>query len=110
MRQLEVRYRKSAANDLADIYFYLRDRGAGAQIAEAYIARIRAACRRIRDAPEGGRPRDDLVSGLRTWSFERRAVIADRIEGRFVRIVNVFYGGRDLEALYGRRSGQEEEP
>lgn len=32
--------------------------------------------------------------------FEHSAVIAYRVEGDRVRVVNVFYGGRDFEALY----------
>jgi toxin ParE1/3/4 len=35
-------------------------------------------------------------------SFERRAVIAYSIDNNIVRITNIFYGGRDYEALYRR--------
>lgn len=102
MRRLEVRYRKSATFDLATIYFYLRRSGASAQVADSYVARIRETCRKIADAPEAGNPRDDFAIGLRTWSFERRAVIVYRIEARWIRIVNVFHGGRDIDAFYAR--------
>ena len=54
---------------------------------------------RIGDAPHGGRSRDDLAPGLRTVPFEASAVIAYRV-GAAVEIANVFYGGRDYEALY----------
>ena len=47
-----------------------------------------------------GRPRDDLEPGLRTIPFERSAVIAYKVEDDRVRIGNVFYGGRNFEALY----------
>jgi toxin ParE1/3/4 len=46
------------------------------------------------------RPRDDLAPGLRTVPFERSAVIAYIVEGGAVQITNIFYGGRDYEALY----------
>ncbi len=37
--------------------------------------------------------------------FERRAVIAYRVIDDIVEVTNVFYGGRDYEALYrGRRA------
>lgn len=36
---------------------------------------------------------------LRTVPFERSAVIAYVIDQDMVRIVNIFYGGRDFEAL-----------
>lgn len=58
-----------------------------------------ARCRKIGDAPNGGRPRDDLEPGLRTVPFERTAIVAYRVTDN-VEITNVFYGGRDYEALY----------
>jgi toxin ParE1/3/4 len=45
--------------------------------------------------------RDDLKPGLRTVPFEHSAVIAYTVEDRRVRITNIFYGGRDYEALFG---------
>lgn len=59
--------------------------------------------RHIGDAPFGGRARDDPEPGLRTVPFERSAVIACHV-GKTVVVMNVFYGGRDYEALY-RDSG-----
>jgi toxin ParE1/3/4 len=44
--------------------------------------------------PQARRPR-----GLRTVPFERKAVIAYRVT-KAVEITNIFYGGRDYEALY----------
>lgn len=57
------------------------------------------ACQRIGDVTLVGRPRDDLFPGLRTVPFEKRAVIAYLVEAEAVVITNVFYGGRDHEAL-----------
>jgi toxin ParE1/3/4 len=48
----------------------------------------------------GGIARDDLQPGLRTVPFEHSAVIAYVVEDDRVAITNVFYGGRDYEALY----------
>lgn len=104
MKRLRVQYQDSAADDLQDIYLFVVSRGASAGTARAYVDRIRAACRRIGHAPEGGRPRDDLAPGLRTWAFERRAVIAYRIEHDGVVVERVFYGGRDIDGLYAPRS------
>ena len=74
-------------------------------VAEGFVRRIKASCERIGDAPRGGRPRNDLETGLRTAPFEKRAVIAYKVEKDCVRITNIFYGGRDYEALY--RSGRD---
>ena len=48
----------------------------------------------------GGVARDDLQPDLRTVPFEHSAVIAYVVEDDQVSVTNVFYGGRDYEALY----------
>lgn len=70
------------------------------EVADGFIGRIRARCRTIGNVPFGGVARDDLGSGLRMTPFERSAVIMYRVLDDRVQIVNVFYGGRDYEALY----------
>lgn len=100
MHPLEVTYRPQALADLEDIFHAVLSASRNVAIAQAYVQRIRERCRRIGDAPRGGRPRDDLLPGLRTVPFEHAAVIAYRVEDDRVRITNIFYGGRDYEALY----------
>jgi toxin ParE1/3/4 len=100
MRVLKVRYRPEAVDDLADIFAFVLARSQSLVTAKGYVRRIKARCERVGDAPEGGRPRDDLEPGLRTVPFEKRAVIAYKVERDCVRISNIFYGGRDYEALY----------
>ena len=99
MRRLKVRYRSEAIADLDWIFDAILRVSANQITAERFVRRILARCRRIGNAPYGGRPRDDLEPGLRTVPFERRAVIAYRVTDA-VEITNVFYGGRDYEALY----------
>lgn len=72
------------------------------------MTRIIERCRRIGIAPFGGRPRDDLAAGLRTVPCERRAVIAYRVIDDIVEVTNVFYGGRDYEALYRGRPAEDD--
>jgi len=68
----------------------------------SYVARLQDACHRLCDFPQRGTPRDNLAPGLRTVTFERRAVIAYFIEPGTVRIARIFHHGRDLsEALKG---------
>src|SRR5438552_2258526 len=102
MRTLRVNYRSEAAQDLADIHRYIAGQGAQ-RTATAYVKRIRDRCKRIGMAPFSGVSREDLEPGLRTIGFERRAVIAYRVLEDRVQITNVFYGGRDVEALYRDR-------
>ena len=94
---------------LPTIFKYVWDVSKSADAALRFVRRIRERCKRIGDAPHSGRPRDDLDNGLRTVPFEKSAVIAYRIEGDCVWITNIFYGGRDFEALY-RGAPPEKEP
>lgn len=68
-------------------------------VALKFTLRIEDRCQSIGDAPRGGRSRDDIVPGLRTVPFEHSALVAYIIDDAVVRIVNIFYGGRDYETL-----------
>jgi toxin ParE1/3/4 len=100
VRRLPVRFRREARADLADIFDVVLRASRDDITAERFTRRIIARCRRIGDAPFGGRLRDDLIPNLRTVPFEGSAVIAYRVEPDCVRITNIFYGGRDIEAFY----------
>lgn len=104
MPQSEVVYRPEAVADLQDTFRYVLRRSQSRVVAEQYVARLRQRCRRIGVAPNSGTPRDDLMPGLRTVAFERRAVIAYLVEGDKVVVTNVFVGGRDYEAIYRGRA------
>lgn len=96
----KVAYRETATADILDVYRWVYEVSLDPVTAERFTARLVAACERIGNVPHGGRPRDDLLPGLRTVPFEKRAVIAYMVEAETVVITNVFYGGRDYEALY----------
>lgn len=100
MKRYSVTYREEAASDLAAIYRWVYEASLDPITAERFLQRILAMCEKIGTMPHGGRPRDDLLPGLRTFPFEKRAVIAYRVGDDTVEITNVFYGGRDFEALY----------
>ncbi len=100
MRRLEVIYGEDVSVSLENIVRFIMVNGGSIDAAERFIARIRARCERIGDVPLGGRPRDDLLPGLRTVPFEDSAVIAYVVRDDRVEIVDIFYGGRDYEALY----------
>ena len=91
----EVVLAPRALNDLFAIYVYVAE-AAGTAVADAYDARLRQACLGLASFPRRGAPRDDLGKGVRTLSFERRAVIAYRVEGATVRILRVLHRGREL--------------
>jgi toxin ParE1/3/4 len=100
MRRLKVVLREEAITDLAAIYDYIARVGGSHGTAIGFVRRIKARCQRIGNVPMGGIARDDLRAGLRTVPFEHSAVIAYVVEDNQVSVTNVFYGGRDYEALY----------
>jgi toxin ParE1/3/4 len=68
--------------------------------ADGYIARIVAFCSGLATFPLRGQQRDDLLPGLRTIGFERRATIAFVVTADTVLIEGIFYGGQDFESSF----------
>jgi toxin ParE1/3/4 len=99
IRHLEVEYSQSARDDLANIFRHIAEASGNPRIALKFVLRIEDRCQSIGNVPRGGRSRDDILPGLRTVPFEHSAVIAYVVESDVVRILNIFYGGRDYEAL-----------
>ena len=103
MKRLDVGFRKRALRDLDHISDTISRARGSRIVAERYRDRIVAACLRIGDAPEAGRPRDDIRPGLRAWTFERRLIIVYQLERDRVRIVRIVDGRRDYLRLFGQR-------
>lgn len=99
MKGRAVVFRPRAEADLNELYDFLSER-AGPDRAIAYISRIELACQALCHFPERGLLRNDLAPGVRLIGFERRASIAFLVEADCVRIVRIFYGGRDIEGSW----------
>ncbi|OEO30263.1 plasmid stabilization protein [Devosia insulae DS-56] len=99
MHRLSVRFREEAVSDLVEVLDYLIEQGADPGVALGFVDRIRKRCEAIGELPEGYPARPDLGPAIRIAPFERSAVIAYRVLDAGVEIVNVFYGGRDYEAI-----------
>lgn len=108
MRHLKVLYQAEAFNDLETIYRYLASTTQNRTIAKDFVRRIKSRCSKIGFTPYGGPARDYLEQGLRMVPFEHSAVILYKVEPECVLITNVFYGGRDYEALFHGVAGAEE--
>jgi toxin ParE1/3/4 len=108
IQRLAVVLSESAVSDLEAIGTYILENSGSENIAQGFVDRIKERCESIGNAPRGGRSRDEILQGLRAVPFEHSAVIAYMIEGDIVRIVNIFYGGRDYETLM--RDGDFTEP
>ncbi len=99
MRELPVVLRAGALADLTGIADYLIEQGASETTALGFVDRIEARCKRIGGVPEGGPARPDLGDGIRIAPFERSVVILYCVTAAAVKIVRVYYGGRNYEAL-----------
>jgi toxin ParE1/3/4 len=97
--RLNVELDVSARNDLVEIWEYISENSVSDTVADRFVARIKASCDKVGNAPNGGRARDDIFPGLRMVPFEHSAVILYVVETERVLIKNIFYGGRDYEAL-----------
>ena len=67
--------------------------------ADGYLTRIENRIAALGDFPPRGSPRDDLVVGLRTLTFERRLIIAYNVDGKVVTIQRVINAFRDLAPI-----------
>ena len=94
---MRVVFTPLAERHLDALHRYIYSRS-GEDRADGYIARIVAFCQSLSTFPLRGTPRDDLLTGLRTIGFERRATIAFVVEPDLVLIEGVYYGGQDYEA------------
>ena len=94
-----IEFSPEALGDLISLYDFIAERD-GEERAIGYIDRIEECCRSLSVFPNRGTARDDLRPGLRILGFERRAVIALRIQANTVTILRVLYGGRDVETAF----------
>lgn len=98
MRKYSIEFLRPAEDDLFDLYEVIAAE-AGLQVAGNHIDGIEAACLTLQVSPMKGRNRSDVLPGLRTVGFERRATIVFRVTRSRVTIVRILYGGRDVERV-----------
>ncbi|HEX8535497.1 MAG TPA: type II toxin-antitoxin system RelE/ParE family toxin [Allosphingosinicella sp.] len=96
-----IRFSEAASADLRDIYDYIAAQ-AGFDVADVYVERMIASCEKLRDHAKLGRPRDGLLVGLRSISFERRATIFYTVEQGMISVERVAAKGRDLRKMFSR--------
>jgi toxin ParE1/3/4 len=103
-----VTFTAFAASDLDAIDDYIaRD---SPDRAIAWVRSIRKRCEELAEMPERGPQREDIGPGIRALVFERRAVIAYRIEAQTVRIVRIFYKGQDYTGLGEEPNDWDDDP
>ena len=92
---LSVVFRPEAEADLLALYQYIAAMS-GPVTAGNYVDRIEAACLSLATFPNRGVRRDDILTGLRTLTLERRLTVAYRVLKAEVEIVTIAYAGRDF--------------
>lgn len=90
-----------ARDDLFHLYDYLAEYGSPARTLR-FIERIEQTCMSLSCFPERGTLREDLRSGLCVMGFERRVLIAFRVDSDSVAILRILYGGRSLEHAFAQ--------
>ncbi len=86
-----------AVDQLASLHAYIASASFESR-ADSYIERIVDRCNALRTFPLQGTPRDDLMEGLRTIGFERRATILFTVSKDTIVIEAVYYGGQNFES------------
>ena len=101
MKHYDVYLMPDAIKDLAGIYEYIADKSGFPERAWAHVEKLRQKCGELETAPLRGRQRNDLMQNLRVAPIDTKAVVAFIVdeEKRAVLVLNIFYGGRDYEAL-----------
>jgi len=101
MTNYDVYLTPDAIKDLEAIYEYISDASGLPEVAWAYIEKLKNKCRNLKTAPLRGHKRDDLRKNLRIVTIDKNAVAAFEVneKKRTVTILNIFYGGRDYEAI-----------
>ena len=87
-----------AVEDLIALHGWIVEE-ADRAIADGYLDRIERKMAGLTQFPLRGAPRDDLAPGVRTLVFERKVLIAYRVEGATVTVLRVISGQRELAPL-----------
>ncbi len=93
-----VVFSPEAEEHLDQLYRYIAE-AADPTVAARYVDAVIGYCEGLAEFPLRGRARDDIRPGLRTLSYQKRAVVAFAVRADTVVVLGVFHGGRDYEAI-----------
>lgn len=96
MNRLELILSDQAREDLTEIWLYIA--AASAANADRFLDLLFEKCHALCDHPEMGRPRDELLPGIRSFPVYRY-VIFYRIDNDRIEIVRILSGYRDVESI-----------
>lgn len=111
MKSYEVYLTPDAIQDLTDIYEYIAVKSGLPEVAWVYIEKLRQNCHDLKTVPLIGQQRNDLRKNLRIVSIDKNAIAAFEANGdkQSVTILNIFYGGRDYDAIMGSETSHKDD-
>jgi len=101
--RLPLVWSPEADEDLIDIWLYLA-REASERVADRQLQDIDQACGTLQEWPYSGRPRDELLPGIRSVPVHPYVVFY-RVRNEAVEVVRVLHGHRDVDAIFVTPTG-----
>lgn len=95
---MEVYFSSLAVSDLEEVRDYLAARDADAAI--RLLDEVDTACSRLKEFPNLGVARDDVLIGLRMFPVLKNYIVFYRVVDPFVEIVRVVHSARDFDRLF----------
>ncbi len=101
MKIYKVYLMPDAIKDLEHIYEYISTESDFPERAWAFIEKLRLKCQKLETDPLRGQQRNDLMKDLRIYPLNKKTIAAFTVDEKqqTVRTLNIFYGGRDYEAI-----------
>ena len=96
MPRRRVSFRRSAINDLRNLFTYIAETSGMPLTAKAYADRIEQRCRLLGDFPFIGRDHSNVRAGLRVLPFESVAIVFE-VADTSVRIRRIFNQRQDYQ-------------
>lgn len=102
MDTYRIYFMPDAIKDLEEIYLYIVEQSGFPDRAWNYMERLKSKCQELETFPIRGQLRNDLMDGLRIYPLDNKAVAAFLVNETdlSVQVLNVFYGGRNYDALF----------
>lgn len=101
MQEYDVIFTPDAVEELYNIGSYIVENGGDANTAVRYTEKLRESCHKLKIWPIRGNSRDNIRNNLRIYPLDKKAVAAFEVDEdlHIVRILGIYYGGRDYESL-----------
>ncbi|WP_024336357.1 type II toxin-antitoxin system RelE/ParE family toxin [Desulfotignum balticum] len=101
MKKYDVYLMPDAIKDLENIYDYITEESGFPERGWSYIEKLKFKCQKLEIALLRGQTRNDLMIGVRIYPLDKKTVAAFLVDedNQMVKILNIFYGGQDYEAI-----------